>query len=106
MYLLLVFLPLIGAISSGFFGRFLGSTGSQIITTSCLAISMLFSWYAFFEVAVCGNFVYIDLFSWLDCEMLQASWGCQFDTLTALMLVTVTSVSCMVHLYAAVNDLF
>jgi proton-translocating NADH-quinone oxidoreductase chain L len=100
MYLLLVFLPLIGAISSGLFGRYLGSTGSQIITTSCLAITMLFSWYAFFEVAICGNFVYIDLFSWIDCEMLQASWGCQFDTLTALMLVTVTSVSCMVHLYA------
>jgi len=100
MYLLIVFLPLIGAISSGLFGRFLGSTGSQIITTSGLGLSMLFSWYAFFEVAVCGNFVYIDLFSWIDCEMLQASWGCQFDTLTALMLVTVTTVSCMVHLYS------
>ena len=62
MYLLIVFLPLIGAISSGLFGRFLGSTGSQIITTSGLGLSMLFSWYAFFEVAVCGNFVYIDLF--------------------------------------------
>lgn len=56
MYLLLVFLPLIGAISSGFFGRFLGSTGSQISTISCLGLSMLFSWYALFEVAVCGNF--------------------------------------------------
>ena len=100
MYLLIVFLPLIGAISSGLFGRFLGSTGSQIITISGLGLSMLFSWYAFFEVAVCGNFVYIDLFSWIDCEMLQASWGCQFDTLTALMLVTVTTVSCMVHLYS------
>ena len=101
MYLLIVFLPLIGAICSGLFGRFLGSTGSQIITTSGLALSMLFSWYAFFEVAVCGNFVYIDLFSWIDCGMLQASWGCIFDTLTALMLITVTTVSCMVHLYSA-----
>ena len=100
MYLLLVFSPLIGAISSGLFGRYLGSTGSQIITTSCLGLSMALSWYAFFEVAVCGNFVYINLFSWIDCEMLQASWGCLFDTLTALMLITVTTVSCMVHLYA------
>ena len=100
MYLLIVFLPLIGAISSGLFGRFLGSTGSQIITTSCLGVSMLFSWYAFFEVAVCGNFVYIELFPWIDCEMFYCSWGCIFDTLTALMLITVTSVSCMVHLYA------
>jgi proton-translocating NADH-quinone oxidoreductase chain L len=100
MYLLIVFLPLIGAISSGLFGRFLGSTGCQIITTFGLFLSMLFSWYVFFEVAVCGNFVYIDLFSWIDCEMLQVSWGCQFDTLTSLMLVTVTTVSCMVHLYS------
>jgi proton-translocating NADH-quinone oxidoreductase chain L len=100
MYLLIVFFPLIGAISSGLFGRFLGSTGSQIITTFGLFLSMLFSWYAFFEVSVCGNFVYIDLFLWIDCEMLQASWGCQFDTLTTLMLVTVTTVSCMVHIYS------
>jgi proton-translocating NADH-quinone oxidoreductase chain L len=100
MYLLLVFLPLIGAISSGLFGRYLGSTGSQIVTTSCLGLTMMFSWYAFFEVGVCGNFVYINLFSWFDCEMLQASWGCQFDTLTVLMLITVTTVSCMVHLYS------
>lgn len=100
MYLLLVFLPLIGAISSGFFGRLIGSTGSQVTTTSALVLSMFFSWYGFFETAICGNFVYIDIFSWIDCEMLQASWGCQFDTLTALMLVTVTTVSCMVHLYS------
>lgn len=100
MYLLIVFFPLIGAISSGLFGRFLGSIGSQIITTFGLVLSMLFSWYTFFEVSICGNFVYIDLFSWIDCEMLQASWGCQFDTLTTLMLVTVTTVSCMVHLYS------
>ena len=100
MYLLIVFLPLIGATSSGFFGRFLGSIGSQIVTTFGLFLSMLFSWYVFFEVAVCGNFVYIDLFSWIDCEMLQVSWGCQFDTLTSLMLITVTTVSCMVHLYS------
>ena len=75
MYLLLVFLPLVGAISAGLFGRFLGSSGAQIITTSCLGVSMLFSWYAFFEVAVCGNFVYIDLFSWIDCEMFQLEYS-------------------------------
>ena len=93
-------MPLIGAISSGIFGRFLGSIGSQLITIFGLFLSMLFSWYIFFEVAICGNFVYIDLFSWVNCEMLQASWGCQFDTLTSLMLITVTTVSCMVHLYS------
>ena len=62
MYLLLVFLPLIGAISSGLFGRYLGSTGSQIVTTSCLGLTMMLSWYAFFEVGVCGNFVYLFMY--------------------------------------------
>jgi proton-translocating NADH-quinone oxidoreductase chain L len=100
MYLLLVFLPLVGSISAGLFGRFLGTKGSQIITTSCLALTTLFSWYAFFEVGLSGNIVYIDLFTWLDSEMLHASWGFLFDSLTVIMLITVTTVSCMVHLYS------
>jgi proton-translocating NADH-quinone oxidoreductase chain L len=100
MYLLIVFLPLIGAISSGFFGHFLGYLGSQILTMFCIGLSMTFSWYAFIEIGLCGHSVYIDLFTWLDCEMLQAFWGCQFDSLTVIMLITVTTVSCMVHLYS------
>jgi proton-translocating NADH-quinone oxidoreductase chain L len=100
MYLLIVFLPLIGALSSGFFGYFLGYAGSQILTMFCIGLSMIFSWYAFIEIALCNHFVYIDLFTWLDCEMLQAFWACQFDTLTVVMLITVTTVSCMVHLYS------
>ena len=65
MYLLLVFLPLVGSISAGLFGRFLGTKGSQIITTSCLVLTTLFSWYAFFEVGLSGNIVYIDLFTYM-----------------------------------------
>jgi proton-translocating NADH-quinone oxidoreductase chain L len=100
MYLLLVFLPLVGAISAGLFGRYLGSKGAQIVTTSCLAVTTLLSWYAFMEVGVCGNVVYIDLLTWIDSEMLHASWGFMFDPLTVIMLITVTTVSCMVHLYS------
>jgi NADH-ubiquinone oxidoreductase chain 5 len=100
MYLLIVFLPLIGAINAGLFGRFLGAKGSQIVTTSCLAISCAFSWYSFLEIGLSGNTVYIDLFTWLDSELLHASWGFMFDPLTVIMLITVTTVSCMVHLYS------
>ena len=63
MYLLLVFLPLIGSISAGLFGRYLGTKGAQIVTTACLALSTLLSWYAFMEVGINGNTVYIDLFT-------------------------------------------
>lgn len=100
MYLLLVFLPLIGSLSAGFFGRYLGTKGSQIVTTSCLGASAVLSWYAFMEVGISGNTVYIDLFTWLDSEMLHASWGFLFDSLTVIMLITVTTVSSMVHLYS------
>jgi NADH-ubiquinone oxidoreductase chain 5 len=100
MYLLLVFAPLIGAISAGLFGRFLGSKGAQLITTTCLSISCVLSWYSFMEVGISGNTVYIDLFTWIDSEMLHASWGFMFDSLTVIMLITVTTVSCMVHLYS------
>jgi proton-translocating NADH-quinone oxidoreductase chain L len=100
MYLLLVFLPLIGSISAGLFGRYLGSKGAQIVTTSCLSITTLLSWYAFMEVGINGNTVYIDLFTWVDSEMLHASWGFLFDSLTVIMLITVTTVSSMVHLYS------
>ena len=100
MYLLLVFLPLIGSLSAGFFGRFLGTKGAQIVTTTCLGLSALLSWYAFMEVGISGNTVYIDWFTWIDSEMLHVSWGCLFDSLTVIMLITVTTVSCMVHLYS------
>ena len=100
MYLLLIFLPLIGAISAGLFGRYLGAKGAQIVTTSCLALCTVFSWYSFLEVGVLGNTVYIDLFTWVDSEMLHSSWGFLFDSLTVIMLITVTTVSCMVHLYS------
>jgi proton-translocating NADH-quinone oxidoreductase chain L len=100
MYLLLVFLPLIGSISAGLFGRYLGSKGAQIVTTTCLSISTVLSWYAFMEVGINGNTVYIDLFTWVDSEMLHASWGFLFDSLTVIMLITVTTVSSMVHLYS------
>jgi NADH:ubiquinone oxidoreductase subunit 5 (subunit L)/multisubunit Na+/H+ antiporter MnhA subunit len=52
------------------------------------------------EVGINGNTVYIDLFTWIDSEMLHASWGFLFDSLTVIMLITVTTVSGMVHLYS------
>jgi proton-translocating NADH-quinone oxidoreductase chain L len=100
MYLLLVFLPLMGSIIAGLFGRYVGTKGAQIITTTFLGITCALSWYSFFEVGIAGNIVYIDLLTWIDCEMLHVSWGFMFDPLTVIMLITVTTVSCMVHLYS------
>jgi len=101
MYLLLVFLSLIGSCLAGLFGRYLGSWGSVIITTSCLFISFLISLFVFYEVSFAGCFAYIKLAPWVNSEALNVDWGFMFDSLTASMCVVVTFVSFLVHLYSS-----
>nr|YP_010377440.1 NADH dehydrogenase subunit 5 [Hemiaulus sinensis]QYB23176.1 NADH dehydrogenase subunit 5 [Hemiaulus sinensis] len=100
MYLILIFLPLIGSITAGLFGRKLGPNGSAIITVSCLMLTFLISLFAFYEVAIIGCPVYINLTTWIDSEMLNVDWGFLFDSLTVIMCCVVTFVSSLVHLYS------
>jgi NADH:ubiquinone oxidoreductase subunit 5 (subunit L)/multisubunit Na+/H+ antiporter MnhA subunit len=100
MYLLIVLLPLLGSGVAGFLGRFIGSRGAALITTSCVALSASLSGIAFYEVALAGSLCWIPLAPWFVCEMFDASWGFLFDTLTVVMLIVVTWVSTLVHLYS------
>lgn len=100
MYLLIVFLPLVGSLLAGGFGRFLGFRGAAIITTFCVFVSAILSCVAFYEVGLSGSTCYIQLTPWFFCELFDASWGFFFDSLTVVMLIVVTSVSCLVHLYS------
>jgi proton-translocating NADH-quinone oxidoreductase chain L len=100
MYLLIVLLPLLGSLITGLFGRFLGYKGASLITTGCILISAFLSTIVFYEVALCSCIVSIKLESWFCCEMFDAYWGFYFDTLTAVMLIVVTFVSTLVHLYS------
>ena len=100
MYLLLVFLSITGSCLSGLFGRYLGSFGASIITTSCLFLSFLISLFAFYEVSLVGCFVYIKLSPWINSEVLNVDWGFMFDSLTVVMCVVVTFISLLVHLYS------
>lgn len=90
MYLLLIFLSVIGSCLAGFFGRYLGSNGSAILTTSCLFVSFLISLLVFYEVALAKCFVYIKVTTWISSEVLQVDWGFMFDSLTVSMCVVVT----------------
>jgi len=100
MYLLIVLLPLLGSIAAGLFGRFLGFRGAAITTTSCVLTSSVLSCIAFYEVALCGSPCYIKLAPWFFSEMFDASWGFYFDSLTVVMLIVVTFVSTLVHIYS------
>uniref|UniRef100_UPI003001DA99 NADH dehydrogenase subunit 5 n=1 Tax=Crotalaria pallida TaxID=3830 RepID=UPI003001DA99 len=100
MYLLIVFLPLIGSSLAGFFGRFLGSEGSAIMTTTCVSFSSILSLIAFYEVAPGASACYLRIAPWISSEMFDASWGFLFDSPTVVMLIVVTSISSLVHLYS------
>ncbi len=98
---LLVFAPLVGAIIAGLFGRRIGNVASQSVTTGLLLLACGLSWYTFgqwtwghmepFTVAI-APFINIGDF--------QSAWSIRIDGLSAVMLVVVTTVSALVHLYS------
>ena len=100
MYLIIVFLPLIGSIIAGLFGRKIGPKGASIVTVVCLMFTFCCAFFAFYEVALIGCPTYIKLVTWINSEVLHVDWGFQFDTLTVVMCCIVTFVSSLVHLYS------
>ena len=100
MYLAIVFLPLLGSIISGFFGRKVGTTGAQFVTCSLLIITTLLAIIAFFEVGLNNIPVSIHLIKWIDSESLNIAWGFNFDALTVSMLIPVLIISSLVHIYS------
>jgi len=100
MYLSILALPLLGAATSGLLGRKLGVTGAHLITCVCMSTAAILSIVAFYEVALCGSPVSIHLTSWIDSGMMSVDWAFMFDSLTVSMLLPVTVVSSMVHIYS------
>jgi NADH-quinone oxidoreductase subunit L len=100
MYQAIVLLPLVGAVFAGFFGRLVGARASEVITTTLVLITALLSWLAFYQVAIEGQEERIELLRWIDSGALRSAWSLRIDTLTAVMLVVVTTVSGLVHLYS------
>lgn len=100
MYLVIIFLPLLGSIISGFFGRKVGVQGAQLITSSFIIITTLLAILTFFEVGYNNIPLEINLFRWIDSESLNILWGFYFDSLTVSMLIPVLIVSSLVHIYS------
>ena len=89
----IVFLPLIGFLMAGLFGRSLGAKGSEYVTTGLMLISALLSWIVFYSV---GYFEVeprtIPVLQWINTGSLNVNWAFRIDTLTAVMLVVVNTV--------------
>ena len=97
---LIVFLPLAGALIAGLFCLQIGDRLAQYVTCAAMLLSMLLSIYVFIDVAYLGHPRTTELFTWFDAGTFEASWAIRVDSLTAVMLVVVTVVSAMVHVYS------
>ncbi|MDR9394181.1 MAG: NADH-quinone oxidoreductase subunit L [Roseovarius sp.] len=94
----ILFAPLIGALIAGFGWRMIGDKGAQWVTTGLLFLSCLLSWIVFFGHD--GETHYIHVLDWVQSGTLDTAWAIRLDRLTAIMLIVVTTVSALVHLYS------
>ena len=100
---LIVFLPLVAAAIAGLFSRVIGDRPAQIVTCSALLIAAALSIFVFVRIGFGpeqGKLIVVKLFSWMNSGTLDIDWSLRVDTLTAVMLIVVTGVSSMVHVYS------
>jgi NADH-quinone oxidoreductase subunit L len=100
MYWAIVFFPLLGCAIAGLFGRAIGPRPAELVTTLFLFASMLLSWIGFVDVGFGHHDSHVVMASFITSGDLQVDWALKIDTLTAVMLVVVTTVSALVHLYS------
>ncbi len=100
MYYLILTLPLISAISAGLFGRQIGEKGAGILTTSLILLTSFFSLIVLFEVGFSGAPTYLDVWKWIESGGFSIRFGLMFDSVTGMMLMLVTVVSALVHMYS------
>ena len=100
MLYLILFLPLLGTVLAGFFSKIIGDKLSQIITSVLIVLCAFLSFKILYDVYVTNSTYQINIFSWIRSGNLNVSWGIYVDTLTAVMLVVVNSVSALVHIYS------
>ncbi|MDC0539545.1 NADH-quinone oxidoreductase subunit L [Candidatus Pelagibacter sp.] len=100
MELSLLFLPLLASIISGFFGKFIGDKNSEIITSIFVSISALLSLILFYQVIVNGYENNVVIATWINSGTLDVNWSIKVDALSSVMLVVVTLVSSLVHIYS------
>src|SRR5690606_2348323 len=98
---LIVFLPLIAALIAGLGGRVIGKTAAKVLTTGALMIGAVLSWPILIRfLAGTAEAQVVPLLTWIVSGDLAVDWALRVDTLTAVMLVVVTTVSSLVHLYS------
>jgi len=96
----LVFLPLIGAMITGFSSAYISHKMAQVITSCLMLVSAMLAACVFYDVIIDKHTYTVTLMDWIDSGKFKASWALKVDSLTAVMLIVVTWVSTLVHIYS------
>ena len=100
MELNLLFLPLISFIISGVFGKYIGDRISEIISSLLVSMSAVLALFIFHDVIIQGYENNIVIASWINSGSLNVNWSIKVDAVSAVMLVVVTLISSLVHIYS------
>tara|TARA_Y100000590_G_scaffold68738_1_gene74928 strand:- start:452 stop:2365 length:1914 start_codon:yes stop_codon:yes gene_type:complete len=100
MEYLILFLPLIGSIVSGFFGKLIGDKTCQILTSFFVTVTAILSFVIFFKVINDGYSHNLIIATWINSGSLDVNWSINIDALSSVMLVVVTLISALVHIYS------
>jgi len=100
MEIAILFFPLVASITSGFFGKYIGDKLSEIITSLFVSISAILSLILFYNVIVNHYETNVVISTWINSGTLNVNWSIKIDALSSVMLVVVTVVSSLVHIYS------
>ena len=100
MEYLVLFLPLVGAFISGFFGNKIGQSRCEILNSSLVTLSAIFSLIIFYKVVYLDYNSNITVATWISSGSLDVNWSIKVDALSSIMLVVVTLISSIVHIYS------
>lgn len=100
MYLTIIILPLLSALIGGLLGRKIGNRGTGIITSILLVLTGITAWRIWYTIGLGEKVVYIKLYDWITILGVKINMGLQFDTVSAQMLVLITTISSLVHIYS------
>ncbi|MBE3638717.1 NADH-quinone oxidoreductase subunit L [Mangrovicoccus algicola] len=95
---IILFAPLAGSLVAGFLWKPLGERAAKWISTGLVILACFFSWIIFFGFD--GTAYTVEIARWIDSGSMMGDWAIRIDRLTAIMLVVITSVSALVHVYS------
>ena len=100
MLQLVLALPLTACIIAGLFGRYIGHRGAMAVTCTCVSIAAILSAILFYQAGFQGETMQVGVLDWLGVAGFASGWSLRLDSLTSVMLVVVTWVSAIVHIYS------